>query len=70
MPRIPFTCRARSPCHSTVVQIAKAEGLRVIASAGSDEKVEFVKSLGADVVFNYKTTKTRDVLEKEGLVNM
>lgn len=53
-----------------MVQIAKAEGLKVIASAGSDEKVEFVKSLGADVVFNYKKTKPRDVLEKEGLVNM
>ncbi|KAJ1825732.1 hypothetical protein LPJ73_009181, partial [Coemansia sp. RSA 2703] len=38
-----------------VVQLAKARGLRVIGAAGSDEKVNFVKSLGADVVFNYKT---------------
>ena len=52
------------------MQIAKAEGLKVIASAGSEEKVDFVKSIGADVAFNYKTTKTREVLEKEGLVNM
>ena len=44
--------------------------MKVIASAGSDEKVEFVKSLGADVVFNYKTTKTADVLEKEGPINV
>ena len=42
----------------------------MIASAGSEEKVDFVKSIGADVAFNYKTTKTREVLEKEGLVNM
>ncbi|PIL25993.1 hypothetical protein GSI_11747 [Ganoderma sinense ZZ0214-1] len=65
-----FVTAASGPVGATVVQIAKAEGLRVIASAGSDEKVEFVKSLGADVVFNYKTTKTREVLEKEGLVNI
>ncbi|KAI0776446.1 hypothetical protein BC629DRAFT_1594937 [Irpex lacteus] len=58
------------PVGSFVVQLAKADGLRVIASAGSDEKVEWVKSLGADVVFNYKTTKTAEVLEKEGPVDV
>ena len=42
----------------------------MIASAGSDEKVAFVKSIGADVAFNYKTTNTRDVLAKEGPINM
>ena len=42
----------------------------MIASAGSDEKVAFVKSLGADVAFNYKTTSTREVLEKEGLIDV
>jgi NADPH-dependent curcumin reductase CurA len=55
---------------SLVVQLAKLEGLKVIASAGSDEKVKFMKSIGADVAFNYKTTVTRDVLEKEGPINM
>ena len=34
------------------------------------EKCEFIKSLGADVVFNYKNTKTADVLEKEGPIDM
>ncbi|KAJ2039820.1 hypothetical protein H4S04_008033 [Coemansia sp. S16] len=38
-----------------VVQLAKARGLRVVGVAGSDDKVEFVKSIGADVAFNYKT---------------
>ncbi|KAH9922761.1 NAD(P)-binding protein [Fomitopsis serialis] len=38
---------------------AKICGLKVIASAGSDEKVAFVKSLGADIVFNYKKEDTR-----------
>lgn len=53
-----------------VIQLAKADGLKVIASAGSDEKVAFCKACGADVAFNYKTTKTQDVLDKEGLLNM
>jgi NADPH-dependent curcumin reductase CurA len=41
-----------------------------VASAGSDEKVEFVKSLGADYVFNYKKEDTTTVLEKFGPINM
>ncbi|PIA13208.1 quinone oxidoreductase-like protein [Coemansia reversa NRRL 1564] len=38
-----------------VLQLAKAQGLNVIGVAGSDEKLEYVKQLGADTVFNYKT---------------
>ena len=53
-----------------MVQLAKSAGLKVIASAGSDEKVAYVSSLGADVAFNYKTTSTNEVLEKEGPINM
>jgi NADPH-dependent curcumin reductase CurA len=44
--------------------------MKVIASAGSDEKVKLTKSLGADVAFNYKTTKTEEVLEKEGPIHV
>jgi NADPH-dependent curcumin reductase CurA len=40
----------------TVIQLAKLQGLKVIGSAGSDEKVQFMKEIGADVAFNYKTT--------------
>ena len=53
-----------------MVQLAKSAGLKVIGSAGSDEKVAYVSSLGADVAFNYKTTPTNKVLEKEGPINM
>ncbi|KAF8917337.1 chaperonin 10-like protein [Mucidula mucida] len=49
---------------------AKRDGLKVIASAGSDEKVEFMKSIGADVAFNYKTTNTQEILEKEGPIDV
>ncbi|MPC30868.1 Prostaglandin reductase 1 [Portunus trituberculatus] len=49
---------------SAVVQIAKIKGCTVIAFAGSDEKVAWVKELGADYVFNYKTTNISDALSK------
>lgn len=55
---------------SLVVQLAKRDGLKVIASAGSDEKVAFMKKIGADVAFNYKTTKTSEVLSKEGPIDV
>ncbi|MBL8552665.1 MAG: NADP-dependent oxidoreductase [Phenylobacterium sp.] len=42
---------------SMVVQIAKAKGHTVIASAGGPEKVAFLKSIGADQVIDYKAEK-------------
>ncbi|KAG0246912.1 NADP-dependent alkenal double bond reductase P2 [Mortierella sp. GBAus27b] len=53
-------------------QLAKRQGLRVIGSAGSDEKVAFLKNeLGYDAAFNYKTQDKRAALTeavgKEGL---
>lgn len=40
---------------SAAVQLAHEHGARVIATAGSDEKLERVRALGADVAVNYKT---------------
>jgi NADPH2:quinone reductase len=40
---------------SMVVQMAKAAGARVIATAGSAEKCAALKALGADAAVNYKT---------------
>jgi NADPH:quinone reductase len=40
---------------SCVVQMAKILGARVIATAGSPEKVELCRQLGADLVINYKS---------------
>ncbi|KAF5343494.1 hypothetical protein D9758_015651 [Tetrapyrgos nigripes] len=39
--------------------------MKVITSVVSDEKVQFAKEHGADVVFNYKTADTEDVLAKD-----
>ncbi|PCH38849.1 NAD(P)-binding protein, partial [Wolfiporia cocos MD-104 SS10] len=65
-----FVASGAGPVGATVNQMAKAEGLKVIASAGSDEKVAFIKSLGADVAFNYKTESTREVLAREGPIDV
>jgi NADPH-dependent curcumin reductase CurA len=46
---------------STAVQIAKLKGLRVIGSAGSDEKVEWLRSLGVEA-FNYRETPAKEAL--------
>jgi len=40
---------------SSVLQMAKILGARVIATAGSAEKVRICQELGADLVLNYKT---------------
>jgi NADPH2:quinone reductase len=40
---------------SAAIQLGKAAGATVIATAGSDEKVEVCKRLGADHALNYKT---------------
>jgi NADPH2:quinone reductase len=40
---------------TTAIQLAKAFGARVITTAGSDEKCEACRKLGADVAVNYRT---------------
>ena len=49
-----FVSAAAGAVGSAVVQIAKARGLTVIGSAGGPDKCEFVRSLGADHVIDYK----------------
>ena len=40
---------------TTAIQLAKAFGARVFATAGSDEKCRAMRNLGADEAFNYRT---------------
>ena len=40
---------------TTAIQLAKAFGAKVIATAGSDDKCDACRKLGADVAVNYKT---------------
>jgi NADPH2:quinone reductase len=48
---------------SMVVQMAKAAGAKVIATAGSAEKCAAVRELGADAVANYKTEDIAKTVE-------
>ncbi|KAF6126683.1 prostaglandin reductase 1 [Phyllostomus discolor] len=43
---------------SVVGQIAKLKGCKVVGAAGSDDKVAYLKKLGFDVAFNYKTIES------------
>ncbi|KAF9806658.1 hypothetical protein IEO21_08613 [Rhodonia placenta] len=58
-----FVSAAAGPVGATVIQLAKAGGCKVIASAGNDEKVDFIRSIGADVAFNYRKESTTKVLD-------
>jgi NADPH-dependent curcumin reductase CurA len=49
-----FVSAAAGAVGSAVVQIAKAQGMIVIGSAGGEQKCDFVRSLGADQVVDYK----------------
>lgn len=43
---------------SVVGQIAKLKGCKVVGAAGSDEKTAYLKKVGFDVAFNYKTVES------------
>jgi len=45
-------------------QIAKIKGCKVIGFAGSDEKCLWLKSIGFDQAFNYKTVTMEEGLKK------
>ena len=49
-----FVSAASGAVGSLVAQLAKLEGCRVIGSAGSEEKCEWLRSVGVDVAINYK----------------
>jgi NADPH-dependent curcumin reductase CurA len=61
-----FVSGAAGAVGSLVGQIAKLRGCRVIGSAGSPEKVAWLRELGFDVAFDYRETETREVL-REGV---
>lgn len=51
---------------TTAIQLAKAWGARVSITAGSEEKCEACRLLGADQAINYKTKDFEDVLKDQG----
>jgi NADPH:quinone reductase-like Zn-dependent oxidoreductase len=58
---------AGSGVGSSGIQVARRAGARIVASAGSDEKRDLARELGADVVVNYERENlTEAVLEATG----
>lgn len=55
---------------SCVIQMARAVGARVFATAGSDEKVQVCRQLGANAVVNYKTDDVDAALRKFGAIDV
>ena len=55
---------AGSGVGSAAIQVAKFFGARVIATAGSEEKLAKAKELGADYLINHKTQKIRDEVRR------
>src|SRR5690349_13448968 len=49
-----FVSAAAGAVGSVVVQVAKAKGMTVVGSAGGADKCDYVQSLGADRVIDYK----------------
>ncbi len=59
-----FVSGAAGAVGSAVGQIAKLKGCRVIGSAGSAEKVAWLRELGFDEAFDYRETPAREALEE------
>src|SRR5271170_3597971 len=55
---------AGSGVGSAGIQVAKFFGARVIATAGTEEKLAKARELGADEVINHKTQKIRDEVRR------
>ena len=57
-----FVSGAAGAVGSTAGQMAKIAGCRVIGSAGSEEKLAWLRELGFDAVFNYREQRVREAL--------
>ena len=55
---------------TTAIQIAKALGARVFATAGTDEKCKVCLDLGAEAAFNYRDQDWSALLRKDGGVDL
>ncbi|KAH7102205.1 NAD(P)-binding protein [Auriculariales sp. MPI-PUGE-AT-0066] len=65
-----YISTAAGPHGSLLIQMFKTLGLKVIGSAGSAEKVAYLKELGCDVAFSYKQESVHDVLKREGPIDI
>ena len=59
-----FVSAAGGAVGSAAGQIARIVGCRAIGSAGSEEKLAWLRELGFDATFNYRETAVRDALRE------
>jgi NADPH-dependent curcumin reductase CurA len=59
-----FVSGAAGAVGSVAAQLARTRGARVIGSAGTPEKVAWLRELGLDGVFDYRETPTRAALRE------
>jgi NADPH-dependent curcumin reductase CurA len=57
-----FVSGAAGAVGSVAGQLAKLRGCRVIGSAGTDDKVSWLREIGFDDAFNYRSTDAREAL--------
>ena len=50
---------------TAAIQVAKQIGAKIFTTAGSQEKLDFAKDLGADVLINYKEQDFAEIVKKE-----
>ena len=55
---------------TTAIQLANAFGARVFVTAGSDEKCNACRELGAEIAVNYRTDDFVEVMQAEGGADM
>ena len=55
---------------TTAIQLANAFGVRVFVTAGSDEKCNACRALGAEIAVNYRTDDFVEVMQAEGGADM
>ncbi|MEC9249752.1 MAG: NAD(P)H-quinone oxidoreductase [Pseudomonadota bacterium] len=55
---------------TTAIQMAKAHGARVIATAGTEEKCSLCRELGADIAINYRDADFETICQDEGGVDV
>lgn len=51
---------------TTAIQMGKAAGARIIATAGSDEKCALCRALGADIAINYRSDDFAETVKAAG----
>ncbi|EKM57160.1 uncharacterized protein PHACADRAFT_208298 [Phanerochaete carnosa HHB-10118-sp] len=70
--KVMFISGGAGPVGTFVTEYSKvvAPHLKIVASAGSAEKVKIMRAAGADVSFNYKEQDTTEVLQEHGPIDI